>query len=260
MTRRMAIPLRRLLMALAVASAPALGAAAPPAAQDLARRVEAAEASYDRASLQLVIDDLAALVAREPGNPQYPYLLARAVFPQIDLFDWTGSPALARAVGHRGITHLETARKLGGASNPDVDRVMGDYYARLGGFEGTFGRMRYRSLAAKHHKAALERAPADPRALIGCAIDKLQAPRVFGGDVPGALDLIKKAISIGPETAAARVWLAKAYAKRGDVALAREAFDRALTLAPKSGFVRGEWELAVREHDDLKTATSASAR
>jgi tetratricopeptide (TPR) repeat protein len=223
-------------------------------------RVAAAEASYDRAQVQLVIDELAALADREPLNAAYRYLLARALFPQIDLFDWAGEPERAREAGRQGIAHLERSLQLGGGANPDTYRLLGDYYGRLRFLEGVFGRLRYGGRSAKYHEFALRRMPEDPRALIGYATDKLHAPPAFGGDLGAAVALLEKALAIDPGSVRGHVCLAKAYLRRGETDRARVAFEKARALAPKSGFVRGEWEIATREHEALKTATTASAR
>ena len=260
MTRRVAIRAGRLLMALAVLGASPLRAAQGPASRSLEERVAAAEASYDRARLQLAIDELSKLAAGDPANPEYPYYLARAHFPQIDLFDWTGDRERAREVGRKGLEYLETSLRLGGGANPDAYRVLGDYYGRLRFLEGAFGRLRYGGLSAKYHKMALDRRPEDPRALIGYATDKLHAPSAFGGDLGAAIELLEKALSIDPSLAHGHVWLAKAYLKQGKAVLARAEFDKARALAPKSGSVQGEWEIAIREHEELKEAKTALAR
>ena len=245
--------------ALGLLGALSLGAATNPESQRLAQRVASAEVSYDRASLQLAIDQLTTLTAQNPQNPEYFYYLARVYFPLIDLYDWVGDRDLASEAGHKGMEYLETSIKLGGDTNPDAYRLLGDYYGRLSFFQGAFGRLRYAGRSAKYHKIAFEKAPADPRAVIGYATDKLSAPSVFGGDVVAAVELFKKAIAIDPGTAVGYVWLAKAYLKQGETALARAEFDKARKLAPKSGFVQGEWEAATRQHDELKTAKTASA-
>lgn len=259
MARRMALRTGRLLVALAFLEASPLRAA-ESARRSLEERVSAAEASYDTTRVQLAIDELSRLAARDPLNPEYPYYLARAHFPQIDLFDWTGDRERAREAGRRGIECLETSLRLGGGANSDVYRVLGDYYGRLRFLEGAFLRLRHGGRSAKYHKTALDRTPEDPRALIGYATDKLHAPSAFGGDLDAAIELLEKALSIDPNLARGHVWLAKAYLKQGKTVLARAEFDHARSLAPKSGFVRGEWEIATREHEELKETKTALAR
>lgn len=261
MARR--VPLRTvgLLVALAVLAASPLRAAnGPRTSRSLEGLLTAAEASYDRTHLQFAIDELSRLAAGDPQNPEYPYLLARATFPQIDLFDWSGDRKRAKEAGQEGIEHLEASLRLGGGVNPDVYRVLGDYYGRLRFLEGAFGRLRQGGRSAKYHKMALDRVPEDPRALIGYATDKLHAPSAFGGDLGAAIELLHKAVSIDPRAVPGHVWLAKAYLKQGKTALARAEFDEARSLAPKSGFVQGEWEIAIREHEDLKETKTALAR
>ena len=259
MTHRTLMRAGRLLTAAILLAAP-LPAAEGRTDRSVEGRVAAAEASYDPAQVQLVVDELAALVDRDPGNAAFRYLLARALFPQIDLFDWAGEPERAREAGRQGIAHLERSLQLGGGANPDTYRLLGDYYGRLRFLEGVFGRLRYGGRSAKYHQLALDQRPEDPRALIGYATDKLHAPPAFGGDVGAAVLLLEKALSLDPGAVRGHVCLARAYLKRGEMDRARAAFAKARALAPKSGFVRGEWETASREHIALKTATTASAR
>jgi tetratricopeptide (TPR) repeat protein len=259
MTHRTLMRAGRLLTAAILMAAP-LPAAERSTERSLEGQVAAAEASYDRAQVQLVIDQLAALVDRDPENAAYRYLLARALFPQVDLFDWAGQPERAREAGRQGIAHLERSLQLGGGANPDTYRLLGDFYGRLRFLEGVFGRLRYGGRSAKYHELALQRTPEDPRALIGYATDKLHAPPAFGGDPGAAVALLEKALSIDPGAVRGHVCLAKAYLKRGETDRARAAFEKARALAPKSGFVRGEWEIVSREHNAWKTATTASAR
>ena len=260
MTHRTLMRAGRLLTAAAILTAAPLPAAEGRTDRSVEGRVAAAEASYDRTQIQLAIDELTALADREPRNGAYRYLLARALFPQIDLFDWAGEPELAREAGRNGIAHLESSLKLGGGANPDTYRLLGDYYSRLRFLEGVFGRLRYGGRSAKYHKLALDRMPEDPRALIGYATDKLHAPPAFGGDLGAAVLLLERALSIDPGAVRGHVYLAKAYLKKGETHRARVEFEKARALAPKSGFVQGEWEIATREHEALMTAATASAR
>jgi tetratricopeptide (TPR) repeat protein len=235
-----------------------LDASASAEFQRAVAHLQTAEVSYDRAQLQIALDTFSKLLADEPKNPTYPYYLARAQFPLINLHDWDGNRQRAEEAGEKGIEYLKKALKLDEAGNPDAYRLLGDFYGRLSLFKGLFGKMKYGSRSITFHQKANDKGPTTFLTVIGSGTDRLYAPSAFGGDVDAAVDLFQKAISIAPEAPQGYLWLAKAYLKQKKYDLAREQFRKAAEVAPESGLVQGEIKVASRENPEMGSVKLAS--
>jgi tetratricopeptide (TPR) repeat protein len=209
--------------------------------------LERAELTYEPTRLQEVIAVLDQLAQKEPGNARYHYYLGRAYFPLINIHDYDGDAKTAEELGEKGLEYVRTAVRLDEKGNPDAYRLLGDYYGRLSGYQGVFGRMRYGGRSLKFHKKAREMDPQNVLAVIGDGADKLFAPSAFGGDPNAAVGLFTKAVQMEPASALGHVWLGRSYLKLKKPALAREHFEKALALEPRSGFARGEYERAKDE-------------
>ena len=64
------------------------------------------------------------------------------------------------------------------------------------------------------------------------------APKMFGGDVSKAIKGFQKSLALDAAQDETWVWLARAFAKHGEKAKAREAIQRALSLNPDSPWVK----------------------
>jgi tetratricopeptide (TPR) repeat protein len=203
-----------------------------------------AETSYERADVQAAIDRFKQLMATDAKDARYPYYLGRAYFPMIDLYERQGDAPTAEKMGEEGLEFARRAVELDASGNADAYRSLGDFYGRLTSFKGIFARMRYGGRSFKHHKTALEMDPRSVPALIGEGADKLNAPRGFGGDVPGALASFKKASELEPASPRPHVWMGRAYVRLEQFELARQSFEKAVGLDPKDGFARFAFDQA----------------
>ena len=246
------------LLAAFAAAEPVREAKPAPEVRESVTRLETAEITYERAQLQLVIDAFTKLHADDPKNPLYPYYLARAQFPLINIYDYQGDPSKAEAAGRTGIELLETALKRDEKGNPDAYRLLGDFYGRLSLFQGVFGRMRFGSRSLTYHRKALELSPKSFLAILGSGTDKLYAPSAFGGDVDGAVELFRKAIEMEPRSPLGYVWLAKAYVKQKKFPQAREQFAKALEVRPDSAYARGELKMESERQPELAESRTAA--
>ncbi len=226
---------------------PAVGTTGPASVDRAIALLEPAELTYESARLQEAIAVLEDVARREPRNARCFYYLGRAYFPLIDIHDYQGDAKKAEALGEKGLEYARTAVRLDEKGNADAYRLLGDYYGRLSGYQGVFGRMRYGGRSMKFHKKAREMDPQSVRGVIGEGTDKLFAPSAFGGDANEAIRLFTKAVQMEPASPLGHVWLGRSYLKLKKPALAREHFERALALEPRSGFARGEYERAKRE-------------
>jgi len=247
-------PATSVLLAMAMTAAPArssgadaAGTAAHPRLAEAVALLEHAELTYEPARLEEAIKVLDELTQKEPSNARYFYYLGRAYFPLINIHDYQGDAKTAAKLGEKGLEHVRTAVRLDEKGNPDAYRLLGDYYGRLSGYQGVFGRMRYGGRSMKFHKKAREMDPQNMLTVIGEGTDKLFAPSAFGGDANEAVGLFTKAVEMEPASPLGHVWLARSYLKLKKPELAREHFEKALALAPRSGFARGEYERAQRE-------------
>jgi tetratricopeptide (TPR) repeat protein len=220
---------------------------APAEFQQAFALLERAEVTYERAELQQAIDTFDRLARQESGNARYHYYLGRAYFPLINIHDYEGDPKTAEKLGRQGLEHVRTAVRLDEKGNPDAYRLLGDYYGRLSGYQGLFGRMRYGGRSMKYHKKAREMDPSSVLSLIGEGTDKLFAPSAFGGDVKEAVATFTKATEMAPSSSLGHVWLGRAYTKLKQHDQARQHFEKALALEPQSAFARNEYERAQRE-------------
>jgi tetratricopeptide (TPR) repeat protein len=219
---------------------------APALAQAIAL-LERAEVTYEPAELQQAIDAFDRLARQDGKNPQYPYYLGRAYFPLINVHDYQGNTAMAEKAGEQGLKFVRTAIRLDETGNPDAYRLLGDYYGRLSVFRGALGRLRYGAASMKNHNKAQEMDPRNVLTVIGVGTDRMFAPSAFGGDMNQAVALFAKAVEMAPSSPLGHVWLGRAYAKLKKHDLARQHFEKALALEPRSAFARNEYERAYRE-------------
>ena len=91
--------------------------------------------------------------------------------------------------------------------------------------------IRYGMGAMEAFETALELDPNNVRGRIGRGVGRLVAPEGFGGDVDGAIEDIKVALKKGafPE---GYFYLGEAYKKKGQMDLAKQAYQEALLLKP----------------------------
>lgn len=209
--------------------------------------LERAEVTYERSELQEALESFDRLAKQDARNARYFYYLGRAYFPMINIHDYEGDAKTAEKLGEQGLEYVRTAIKLDEKGNPDAYRLLGDYYGRLSGYQGVFGRMRYGGRSMKYHKKARELDPGSVLGVIGEGTDKLFAPSAFGGDLSEAVALFSKATEMAPSSPLGHVWLARAYLKLKKPELARQHFEKALVLEPQSAFARNEYERAKRE-------------
>jgi len=96
---------------------------------------------------------------------------------------------------------------------------------------------------------AVKLEPNNPRVLLSQGVGKFNTPAMFGGSDTEAEALIRRALTAFQSEPAgkpwpgwgcfdAHAWLGQIFAKRGDKAAARAEYERALAIAPNSGWVR----------------------
>ncbi|MGE5838038.1 MAG: tetratricopeptide repeat protein [Acidobacteriota bacterium] len=136
-----------------------------------------------------------------------------------------------------------------------VDPKFAEGYALLSGVYGLKISVSPMSgiLLGPRSGGAIDRAeqlePDNPRVLLSRGIGKFNTPAMFGGSIKDAEACLRRAIDrFAVESPAkpfpawgrfdAHAWLGQVLAKRGDKAAARAEYERALEVAPKSGWVQ----------------------
>ena len=96
---------------------------------------------------------------------------------------------------------------------------------------------------------AVKLEPDNPRVLLSQGVGKFNTPAMFGGSDTEAEALLSRALTAFQSEPAAKpwpgwgrfdahAWLGQIFAKRGDKTAARAEYERALAIAPNSGWVR----------------------
>ena len=130
----------------------------------------------------------------------------------------------------------------------EAHALLGDLYGRKIGYSGMLGGMRYGPKAEAEVKRALQLDSTNVQAYLVLGRRYLYAPKMFGGDVGKAIDSFHKATTLDPHSDEAFVWLAMAYAKKGDAAAERAALDEALRLNGRN-VVATEMRAALKDGD-----------
>jgi tetratricopeptide (TPR) repeat protein len=246
MTRTMC--LAAILVTILVTAPAARQSPPPPDWSQVTGQLEQAVLGDDAAGVRRARTDLLRLLAAGPAPDR-----AALVHYAIAYAGWRLSTNPAVSARERddllddAETRLKTAVKL--------DPKFAEGYALLSGVYGlkiNFSPMSGILLGPKSG-GAIDRAeqlePENPRVLLSRGIGKFNTPAMFGGSIKDAEACLRRAIDrFAAESPAkpfpgwgrfdAHAWLGQVLARRGDKAAARAEYERALELAPKSGWVQ----------------------
>jgi Flp pilus assembly protein TadD len=104
-------------------------------------------------------------------------------------------------------------------------------------------------MASRSLDRAAKAEPANPRVLLLQGVSAYNTPAMFGGDLGDAERLLRRSLEVLSREPAdkpwpnwgrfdAHVWLGQTLLKKGDKAGARAEYDKALAIAPDSGWLR----------------------
>jgi uncharacterized spore protein YtfJ len=126
-----------------------------------------------------------------------------------------------------------------------------DFHAWKGSILGTLAQgdnpadmIKYGMGAMQAFETALNLDPDNVRGRMGRGIGRLMAPEGFGGDVDGAIEDLKAAVNKGP-IPEAYFYLGEAYKRKGQMDLAKQAYQEAIVLKP-------DYVEAIKALDELK--------
>lgn len=217
--------------------------------EDLEGRIDYAYLTEDANSLVTLIQTLRGLVGKGDATAASHYLLGFAQYRRGLLLAGKNKAETAAAF-------TECVDELGKAT--DVESKFADAYALQSACYGNLAglrswqRMIDTTFSGLRMEKALKLAPANPRAFLLEGLRDYEGHKVMGGDKSRALEKFRRAIELfesrrqGPPDAPswgladAYAWLGRGLMANGDTLGARNAFERALIVAPEFAAVRRE--------------------
>jgi tetratricopeptide (TPR) repeat protein len=156
-----------------------------------------------------------------------------------------GDPAQAQEALPYYLTAEHIAQKLTGHA-PDFSegyRLLGEAQMRIISLKGWLQALTHAQTAKRNLERALELDPQNAEAHLALGVYYLYAPALFGGNLERALSEFRESEALTSDETVRFLsyrWRGVAYAKLGEAAEAREAFQNALTIYPKSSWDRNE--------------------
>ena len=144
--------------------------------------------------------------------------------------------SLGKSAAAEGIAAAEKAVALDPNSS-EAHRLLGQLYGEIIPF-AFLGGIRYGPKSDRELTKAIALDPKNAEAHIGLGISKIFTPQTFGGSLPLAIELLKKAIELDPTSDTAHAWLAQAYESSQQHALALQEIQAAERLNPERQWLR----------------------
>jgi tetratricopeptide (TPR) repeat protein len=231
---------RRLLVASALALffVPSRGLPQALTNDALASSLEAARRTRDESQLQSLRTQLEQRLSRDANDAQTPYQLAQVQAYLADVYEARKDKKSAGTAVDQAIEAAQRSLQLNEKS-ADAHSLLADLYGRkisLG--SAMFAGPKYGPKIDQENQRAMAIDDKNPRVWASSGRKYLMAPKMFGGDVPKAIDSFQKSLSLDPSQDETWVWLAKAYQKQGDEPKARDAVQHALQLNPDNPFAK----------------------
>jgi tetratricopeptide (TPR) repeat protein len=230
---------------LAAAFAPllfrALGTPASVSAIDdpLNAAVEAARKTHDEKQLQSLKAQLEQKIAQDPSDAALYLDLARVQEYFVDIHEIRKDKKAAGEAVEKAIEAVQRSIRVNDKS-ADAHSLLADLYGRkisLG--SAMFAGPKFGPKVKEENARAMALDDKNPRVWASLGRQYLMTPKMFGGDVPKAIESLQKSLTLNPAQDDTWVWLCKAFQKQGDKGKAREAVQHALSLNPQSLFAQG---------------------
>jgi tetratricopeptide (TPR) repeat protein len=207
-----------------------------PARADL----DAARDRQDRAALERTAAALAAAADKPPADAARYFQAALAYSYAAEVALELRDKAAAERASRAGIAMAEQAVALN-PSAAEHYRVLATLCGQVipaNVLAGIPFAKRAREAIAK----ALERNPKSPEAYLARGAGNYYLPPAFGGGVEKAIADFEKAIQYHPKFADAYLWLGLACRKANRIPEARQAFEKAIELAPNRVWAKQQLE------------------
>jgi cytochrome c-type biogenesis protein CcmH/NrfG len=204
----------------------------------LSAAVESARKTRDEKQLTSLKAQLEQEAAQN-ANDAAPFLdLAKVHFYLLDVYEMRRDKKAAGAAVDKAIEAAQRSIQLNDKS-ADAHSLLADLYGRkisLG--NAMFSGPKFGPKVKEENAKAMALDDKNPRVWASLGRQYLMTPKMFGGDVPKAIESFQKSLALDPSQDEPWVWLAKAFQKQGDKAKAREAIQRALQLNPENLFAK----------------------
>jgi tetratricopeptide (TPR) repeat protein len=204
----------------------------------VAAALEAARKTHDEKQLQSVKMQLDQRIAQNPSEAGLYLGLARVEGYFADVYEMRKDKKAAAEAVDKAIEAVQRSVQLNDKS-ADAHSLLADLYGRkisLG--SAMFTGPKFGPKVKEENAKAMALEDKNPRVWASLGRQYLMAPKVFGGDIPKAVESFQKSLAIDPAQDETWVWLCKAFQKQGDKNKAREAVQRALSLNPVSRFAQ----------------------
>jgi tetratricopeptide (TPR) repeat protein len=204
----------------------------------LASSLEAARRTRNESQLQSLKTQLEQRLSQNQNDAQTPYQLALVQAYLVDVYEARKDKKSAGTAVDKAIEAAQRSLQLNEKS-ADAHSLLADLYGRkisLG--SAMFAGPKYGPKIDQENQRAMALDDKNPRVWASSGRKFLMAPKMFGGDVPKAIDSFQKSLSLDPSQDETLVWLAKAYQKQGDKTKARDAIQHALQLNPDNQFAK----------------------
>src|ERR1700687_982904 len=162
--------------------------------------------------------------------------LAKVHFYLLDVYEMRRDKKAAEAAVDKAIEAAQRSIQLNDKS-ADAHSLLADLYGRkisLG--NAMFSGPKFGPKVKEENAKAMALDDKNPRVWASLGRQYLMTPKMFGGDVPKAIESFQKSLAFDTSQDETWVWLAKAFQKQGDTSKAREAVQHALSLNPTSRF------------------------
>lgn len=208
----------------------------PPQALDgpLAASMEAVRRSHDESQLQSLKAQLEQRTSQSPNDSTSFLQLARIEGYLADVAEMRKDKKAAVAAVDKAIEAAQRSIQSNDKS-AEAHSLLADLYGRkisLG--NPMFAGSKYGPKVDEENKRAMALDDKNPHVWASLGRQYLMTPKMFGGDVPKAIDSFQKSLSLDPAQDETWVWIARAHQKQGDKLKALEAIQRALQLNPQS--------------------------
>lgn len=199
----------------------------------------------DRAALEKIIAGLAANAQKlsEDAVAHYQLAVAQSYLAEVSLELKLRNEA--RSAAEAGIRAAEKAVALK-AGNSEYHRVLGTLCGQVIPANVLAG-LRYGKCALENVNKALELNPKSSDAYLSRGVGNYYLPPSFGGGVALAIKDFQKAIELDGKSADAYLWLGVAYRKNNQMAEARKALEKSLSLNPQRVWAKALLEKTPRE-------------
>jgi tetratricopeptide (TPR) repeat protein len=224
--------------AVLLSNAPRALATVDLADDPLAAAVDGARRTHDEKQLQSVKAQLEQKIAQNPNDAGFYLDLARVQGYFADVFEVRKDKKAAAEAVDKAIETVQRSIQLNDRS-PDAHCLLADLYGRkisLG--NAMFAGPKFGPKVKEENAKAVALDDKNPRVWASLGRQYLMTPKMFGGDIPKAIESFQKSLAIDPSQDETWVWLSKAFQKHGDKLKARDAIQHALTLNPDSPWVK----------------------